>query len=229
MLSVPRLRHASHLSGTSGRERDPTAPHPTPLHTLDSPAQRELGLPPDNERALRLNETQLVVTVPEGCKPGDSFDVRMELGACARRACDMHRVARGVVVAPSGVCMPCPCATLVWQARPSRSWCPRSSCRAKCWRCAPCIYVPCRPKCLQCTLRPAPRALRPAPCAPRPAACAPRLAPRALRPSSSPRCTPSGCGRYGFCPALLCPALRHPGHCLARAQGDTALLYVLFI
>jgi len=43
-------------------------------------AQREHGLPPDGERALRLNETQLVVTVPEGCTPGDSFDVRMEFG-----------------------------------------------------------------------------------------------------------------------------------------------------
>jgi hypothetical protein len=50
-----------------------------------SAAQREHGLPPDDECALRLNETQLVVTVPERCKPGDSFDVKMEFGARAPR------------------------------------------------------------------------------------------------------------------------------------------------
>ena len=69
----------------------PEAPH---AHAFASPAQREHGLPPDRERALRLNETQLVVTIPEGCKPGDSFDVRMEFGARAPHACGMHRVAR---------------------------------------------------------------------------------------------------------------------------------------
>lgn len=42
--------------------------------------QRENGLPPDGERALRLNDTQLVVTIPAGCKQGDSFEVTMELG-----------------------------------------------------------------------------------------------------------------------------------------------------
>ena len=74
-----------------GREQE-SPPH---SHALASPAQREHGLPPDGERALRLNETQLVVTVPEGCMPGDSFDVRMEFGARAPRACGMHRVGGG--------------------------------------------------------------------------------------------------------------------------------------
>ena len=85
MRSAPRLRRASHrFSPPDGTSR----PH---SHVAALPAQRDHGLPPDGERALRLNDTQLVVTVPEGCKPGDSFDVRMELGACA--ACMWH--ARG--------------------------------------------------------------------------------------------------------------------------------------
>ena len=64
-----------------------------------SAAQREHGLPPDDESALRLNETQLVVTVPERCKPGDSFDVKMEFGAraphCTGSRCTGRRVAPG--------------------------------------------------------------------------------------------------------------------------------------
>ena len=63
---------------------------------LASPAQREHGLPPDGERALRLNETQLVVTVPEGKKPGDSFDVHMEFGALAPRACGVRVACTGL-------------------------------------------------------------------------------------------------------------------------------------
>ena len=101
-----------------------------------SAAQREHGLPPDDEFALRLNETQLVVTVPERCKPGDSFDVKMEFGAraprCTGSRCHrvalhrvgaLHRVARK---GPSGAShahamnMMCVCVrarACVWQAR----------------------------------------------------------------------------------------------------------------
>ena len=91
MLSSCATLLERHVPGPlGGNER--AIPH---SHALTSPAQREHGLPPDGERALRLNETQLVVTVPEGCTPGDSFDVRMEFGARAPRSCGMLRVGGG--------------------------------------------------------------------------------------------------------------------------------------
>ena len=77
MPIVPRLRRAAHLPDPSGAKQS------RPRLAFASAAQREHGLPPDDECALRLNETQLVVTVPEGRKPGDSFEVKMEFGARA--------------------------------------------------------------------------------------------------------------------------------------------------
>ena len=41
-------------------------------------AQRRLGLPPDGERAILMSEDSVAAPIPEGCGPGDVFEVLID-------------------------------------------------------------------------------------------------------------------------------------------------------